>query len=158
MNHEQLTPEVRNWLTVCDWSPSRDIGDAAEELIQIRLKDAEQHGVTLIPTPQAVRAIRSYGNLRLVHPTDRESAWIMNPTFGYDGDAALIKELALELGTELFPIGYESLEYGIILIDEQGRFFVLHHTGGYYVGANDTDAFSRFLTGAAPLDAEDYFV
>lgn len=158
MNHAQLTPEVSNWLTACGWSPNRDIGDSAEELIRIRLKSAGQHGVTLIPTPQAVRVIRSYGGLRLVHPTDRGSAWIMNPTFGYDGDAAVIKELALELGTELFPVGYESLEYGIILVDEHGRFFVLHHTGGYYVGASDADAFSRFLIRTAPLDAEDFFV
>lgn len=157
-NHERLPPEVRDWLVTCGWSPERDIGYLADELIRIRLDDAERHGIALPPTPGAVRVIRDYGELRLSHPTDRRCAWIMNPTFGYDGDARAISELARGLGTELFPVGYESLEYGIILIDRSDRFFALHHTGGYYLGADEADAFSRFLTGTHAEDAEDFFV
>lgn len=158
MNSDLLTPEVHAWLSSCGWFPGRDIGAHANEFIKIRLEDAERHSVTLIPTADAVRVIRSYGKLRLVHPVDPESGWIMDPTFGYDGDATNIKELSFELGTELFPVGYDALEYGIIMVDESGRFFQLHHTGGYYMGANEADAFSRLLAGEPPVDAEDYFV
>ncbi len=82
----------------------------------------------------------------------------MDPTLGYDGDAAAIKELSSGLGVDLFPVGYETSEYGIILADEKGRLFHLHHTGGYYLGVNEFDAFSRFIQGLPDSDAEDYFV
>ncbi|MGW2647747.1 SUKH-3 domain-containing protein [Streptomyces sp. NPDC001393] len=67
-------------------------------------------------------------------------------------------ELAEGLGTALFPVGYEASECGILLVDEKGRFFHLHHTGGYYSGHDEFDAFSRFLQGLEDPDAEDYFV
>ncbi|MFJ6016688.1 SUKH-3 domain-containing protein [Streptomyces sp. NPDC092952] len=158
MNHDRLTPEVCAWLTTCQWSADRDIGARTEEWVRIRVLDAEEHGIVLTPPPEAVRIMRHYGELRIAHPTDPESAWIMDPTFGYRGDATAIAELAAELGTELFPIGYEALEYGILLADRSGRVFQLHHTGGYYMGASMADALARFLDRTAPLDAEDSFV
>jgi len=158
MDSEQPTPEVRDWLTRNDWHPGRDIGERADELIQIRVQDAERHGVPLPPIPAAVRVIHTYGWLTLSHPTVQRSAWIMDPTFGYDGDVKAIQELSVGLGVGLFPVGYESSECGIILVDENSRFFHLHHTGGYYLGENDFDAFSRFLSGVVDPDAEDFFV
>ncbi|MEU6019708.1 SUKH-3 domain-containing protein [Streptomyces sp. NPDC101194] len=158
MSSEDFTPEVRDWLAVNGWSPGRDIGDHAEELIQVRVQDAQRQGVALTPVPAAVRLIHTYGMLRLAHPRVPDMAWVMKPTIGYDGDAEAIKELASGLGTELFPIGYESSEYGILLADEKGRLFHLHHTGGYYLGENTSDAFSRFLGGVSDPDAEDFFV
>ncbi len=53
----------------------------------------------------------------------------MKPTIGYDGDAGNIKELGAGLGVELFPVGYEASEFGILLVDGRGRLFHLHHTG-----------------------------
>ncbi|MER5545720.1 SUKH-3 domain-containing protein [Streptomyces sp. NPDC002589] len=82
----------------------------------------------------------------------------MESTVGYDGDAAAVMELAAGLGTALFPVGHEASECGILLVDENGRFFHLHHTGGYYLGDSAFDAFSRFLQGLPDPDAEDYFV
>ena len=152
------TPAVHDWLTQNGWHPGRDIGQRAEELIQIRAQDAERQGTPLPPVPAAVRVVHAYGLLDLKHPTVQRSAWIMKPTIGYKGDAANIRELAFGLGVELFPIGYEASEYGIILADEKGRFFHLHDTGGYYLGESDFDAFSRFLSGVVAPDAEDFFV
>jgi hypothetical protein len=82
----------------------------------------------------------------------------MTPTIGYEGDASLIAELATGLGVGLFPVGYEESERGLILVDETGRWFHLHHTGGYFLGADEYDAFSRFLNDTEVPDAEDYFV
>lgn len=158
MNSKAFTPEVRDWLAANGWSPGRDIGDHAEELIQVRVQDAQRQGVVLTPVPAAVHLIHAYGMLRLNHPTVKHISWIMDPTLGYEGDARLIQELSFGLGTELFPVGYESSEYGLLLVDERERFFHLHHTGGYYLGENTMDAFSRFLIGAPDSDAEDYFV
>ncbi|MFJ2900723.1 SUKH-3 domain-containing protein [Streptomyces sp. NPDC087218] len=41
------------------------------------------------------------------------------------------------------------------MVDGKGRFFHLHHTGGYHLGENASGAFSRFLVGAPDPDAED---
>ncbi|MFB7013217.1 MULTISPECIES: SUKH-3 domain-containing protein [unclassified Streptomyces] len=157
MTSEQLTPEVRDWLITNGWSPGRDIKERADELIQVRVQDAQRQGFTLTPAPAAVHVIHTFGLLHMTHPAAQHISWIMEPTLGYEGDARVIQELAFGLGTELFPIGYESSEYGILLIDERERFFHLHHTGGYYLGENAADAFSRFLIGAPDPDAEDFF-
>ncbi|MEV7955763.1 SUKH-3 domain-containing protein [Streptomyces sp. NPDC087532] len=157
MTSEQLAPEVRDWLITNGWSPGRDIKERADELIQVRVQDAQRQGFTLTPAPAAVHVIHTFGLLHLTHPTAQHIAWIMEPTLGYEGDAKIIQELAFGLGTELFPIGYESSEYGILLVDERERFFHLHHTGGYYLGENAADSFSRFLIGAPDPDAEDFF-
>lgn len=66
--------------------------------------------------------------------------------------------MASGLGKKLFPVGFESSEYGILLVDETGRWFLLHHTGGYFLGEDDQDAFARFITNADTPDVEDYFV
>ncbi|MFF8715528.1 SUKH-3 domain-containing protein [Streptomyces sp. NPDC015184] len=158
MGPEKLTPEVHDWLVTNGWSPGRDIGERADELIRVRVQDSQRQGIPLTPAPVAVHTVHTYGLLRLAHPTTQGVSWVMNPTIGYEGDARGIQELASGLGVDLFPIGYESSEYGILLIDEKGRFFHLHHTGGYYLGETAADAFSRFLIGAPDLDAEDFFV
>ncbi|MEV8457878.1 SUKH-3 domain-containing protein [Streptomyces sp. NPDC052095] len=158
MNHDRLTPEVCAWLTTCQWSVDRDLGARAEELVQVRVRDSARQECPLRPVPAAVHVIRSFGLLALKHPTVQRCSWVMDPTVGYDGDARLIRELSSGLGTELFPVGYESSEYGILLVDEMERFFHLHHTGGYFLGGNTLDAFSRFLAGLPDPDAEDFFV
>jgi hypothetical protein len=43
----------------------------------------------------------------------------MKPTVGYDGDAAGTKELCGGLGVDLFPVGYEESEYGLVLVDAE---------------------------------------
>ncbi|MFF4081036.1 SUKH-3 domain-containing protein [Streptomyces sp. NPDC001777] len=158
MDPEKLTPEVRDWLVANGWSPGRDIGERADELIRVRVQDSQRQGNPLTPVPAAVHIIHTYGLLHLTHPTAQGISWVMNPAIGYEGDAEAIQELKSGLKTELFPIGYESSEHGIILTDEKERFFHLHHTGGYYLGENASDAFSRFLIGTPDPDAEDFFV
>lgn len=148
---------VSEWLVANGWFPARDIGAEAEELVRIRAEDARRQGVTLSPLPSASRIVHVYGGLTLPWPGAGRAALIMEPTVGYDGDAAAITELAAALGTRLFPVGYEWPEYGIVLVDEHGRFFMLHHTGGYYMGKDEFDAFSRLLRSEAYPDAEDFF-
>jgi SUKH-3 immunity protein len=150
--------EVADWLTEHGWFPGRDIGQQAEELIALRVQDSERQHHPLVPVEAAGRIIHSYGLLELGHPRLPTRALVMDPTGRYEGDAAQIAELAANLGQRLFPVGYEASELGLILVDETGRFFHLHHTGAYFIGSDEDDAFSRFLTGVDALDAEDFFV
>ncbi|MFD7620369.1 SUKH-3 domain-containing protein [Streptomyces sp. NPDC059802] len=152
------TTEVLDWLTRHGWFPGRDIGDSARDLIQVRLQDAEAQGFPLKAVDAAVSVIHTYGLLDLTHPRASHSSFEMEPTGGYDGDARLIAEMASGLGVPLFPVGFESSEFGIILVDEIGRWFLLHHTGGYFLGEDEYDAFSRFITNADTPDVEDFFV
>jgi hypothetical protein len=158
MASNQPAPEVLAWLTAHGWTPGRDIGEEAAELVEVRVRDAERQGVVLFPSPAAIHVVHTYGLLRLTHPRGASETWSMTPTIGYEGDAALITELATGLGVGLFPVGYEESEHGLILVDETGRWFHLHHTGGYFLGMDEYDAFHRFLNVARAPDAEDYFV
>nr|BFD84739.1 hypothetical protein StreXyl84_41400 [Streptomyces sp. Xyl84] len=154
----QQVPEVRSWLMENGWYPGRDLGEEADALIRVRMDDAERQGIPLVPVQPAIDVIHAYGGLTLPQPKTPGVAWAMKPTVGYDGDVAAISELAAGLGARVFPVGYEKSEFGILLVDEKGRFFGLHHTGGYYLGSSEIDAFSRFLMGVLDPDAEDYFV
>ncbi|MET9530941.1 SUKH-3 domain-containing protein [Streptomyces sp. NPDC006649] len=152
------SPQVPRWLRENGWAPDRDIGERASELIDVRMIDAERQGAPLLPVEPAVEFVHRYGLLRLAHPKTANLALVINPTVGYAGDAAEISELADDLGKMLFPVGYEASEYGLILVDEEGRFFHLHHTGAYFLGSDENDTFERFLKGVDAPDAEDFFV
>lgn len=107
----------------------------------------------------AIRFIHSYGDLELELPgTSPTRNLIVKPTVGYEGDAEDIVELAGHLVTQLFPVAYETIEGGIWLIDPSSRFFYLHHTGGYFLGADQQEAFMSAYTGRLLPDAEDFYV
>ncbi|MFJ1755320.1 SUKH-3 domain-containing protein [Kitasatospora sp. NPDC088134] len=149
--------DVEAWLEADGWFPGRDIGARADELIGIRVRDASAQGAPLTVFPRAVEFVRSFGELRLADPADAGRALWLRPTIGYDGDAADIGELAAGLGKALFPVGLETGENGILLVDDDGRLFYLHHTGGYFLGETPASAFAQWLSGRAMQDAEDFF-
>ncbi|WP_327143741.1 SUKH-3 domain-containing protein [Nocardia sp. NBC_01327] len=150
--------EIDQWLTDAGWFPTRDIGSTADELIQVRIEDASRQGTQLVAHDAATRFIHSYGELELpLHGKSPDAVLMFDPTVGYDGDAEDFIELATGLNRQLFPVGAETYEYGIWLIDDTGRFFYLHHTGGYYLGETPHEAFASILSGTVLTDAEAYF-
>ncbi|MEU7167896.1 SUKH-3 domain-containing protein [Streptomyces morookaense] len=159
MTLREHTPEVSNWLAQNGWHPGRDIGVVAENLIRIRVEDAAGQGWRLEVSEAATRFIHSYGELELPYPgSSPEVTLNFDPTAGYHGDAEAFAELSEGLGRKVFPVGYESYEFGIWVVDEIGRFFYLHHTGGYFLGENEFEALSLALSGKSRPDAEDFFV
>ncbi|MGW4367798.1 SUKH-3 domain-containing protein [Nocardia takedensis] len=158
MSKPSSESEVMNWLQQHGWSDGRDIGPEADKLIEYRRSNSAAQGFPLIPIQPAVDFVHRYGMLRLPHPRTPDCVLVMDPTFGYNGDAATITELGGYLGTSLFPIGYEASEYGILLADDRGRIFQLHHTGGYYMGEDAMDTFARFIGNVREPEAMDYFV
>ncbi|GAA0471298.1 SUKH-3 domain-containing protein [Streptomyces olivaceiscleroticus] len=153
------SPQVSDWLAQHGWFPGRDIGDEeVDDFISVRVRDATEQGFPMEPVDAAVRVIRTYGGLKLAHPRASDSAFEMDPTGGYDGDAREIAEMSTGLGEKLFPVGFESSEFGILLVGETARWFLLHHTGGYFLGQDEQDAFTRFITNGDTPDVEDYFV
>ncbi|WP_326614643.1 SUKH-3 domain-containing protein [Streptomyces scopuliridis] len=75
----------------------------------------------------------------------------------FRGDAEEISDLAGDLGTKLFPVGYDTYDGSTLLMDETGRFFFSHHTGAYHLGREKYEALMSLMSGEME-DAEDYFV
>lgn len=158
-SHTCHTPEVTDWLSRSGWATGRDIGPLADRLVEVRVQDAARQGWHLDVLKTATHVIRSYGNLELPYPrSSPEAALNLDPTAGYDGDAETFAEVSEGLGKKIFPVGYETYECGIWVVDEIGRFFYLHHTGGYFLGENEYDAFALALSGRSRPDVEDFFI
>lgn len=150
--------EILDWLASNGWSKGRDIADRAGELIRERVDASRRQGVELPAFVAAERIIRSYGLLHLERLGTSDSLLVMKPTVGYEGDVDDIEELRENLGLDVFPVGYDSGDFALVLVDVRGRFFSLHHTGAYFMGNDEFDAFRRFMRGLPDHDAEEYFV
>ena len=158
METENCNAEILDWLVSNGWSKGRDIADRAGVLICEQVDASRRQGVGLTPFIAAERIIRSYGLLHLERPSASDSVLVMKPTVGYEGDVEDIEELRENLGVDVFPVGYDSGDFALVLVDVRGRFFSLHHTGAYFMGNDEFDAFRRFMRGLPDDDAEDYFV
>lgn len=152
--------EIDAWLTAHGWHPGRANEPRnlarAGELLALRVRDAAAQGFPLEPWDAVRRFVASYADLAFPMPRAPERAFRADPSFGYAGDAEDIAGLAGDLGQPLFPVGWETTEMGIVLLDRTGRFFYLHGTGPYFLGGDETEALSSLMTGDQE-DAEHHF-
>ncbi|MEU5163289.1 SUKH-3 domain-containing protein [Streptomyces sp. NPDC020875] len=156
------TPEeVNAWLLAHGRRPGREDEPGnrarADRLIEVRVRRSAAEGFPLLPWDGVRRFVASYVGLEFPVPLAPERRFRADPTFGYAGDSESITELAESLGRRLFPVGWETAENGIVLLDDTGRFFYLHHTGPYFLGADEPGALAALMTGYQE-DAEDYYV
>ncbi|WP_171170973.1 SUKH-3 domain-containing protein [Streptomyces sp. I05A-00742] len=149
--------EVGSWLAAHGWFEGRDAGSEVEVLIEARIRDFREQGETLSLLATAEAFLRSYGKLELPISETTGVRLILDPTGGYDEDAEDIVELANDLGQRLFPVGYETYEGGILLVDEVDRFFYLHHSGSYFLGEGALEMFANRL-GGRTVAAEEFYV
>lgn len=155
MHRPSSAGELEVWLAEHGWSPGRDIGDRADALIAARIEDFRSQGQELASLSTARSFLHSYGLLRL--PISPTVTLVLDPTGGYEEDAEDIVELAADLGVSLFPVGYETYEGGVLLMDEDSRFFYLHDTGPYFLGRGPIEMLVNRLTGKT-VDASQYYV
>ncbi|MER5732012.1 SUKH-3 domain-containing protein [Streptomyces sp. NPDC002138] len=149
--------EVEAWLRRHGWTP--DLRDSAEadRLIDTRVRDSARQGFPLTPWEAVREFVSRYAGLEFAAPLAPERIFVADPTLGYDGDAEDITELSNEVGRKLFPVGYEFGEAGIVLMDDLGRFFYLHHTGPYFLGQDEAQALSSLMRGDQD-EVDDYCV
>ncbi|WP_171170967.1 contact-dependent growth inhibition system immunity protein [Streptomyces sp. I05A-00742] len=146
-------PGLADWLRTNGWTPGRDAGPWIQDLIDERVRDAARQGHPLTPSPAAVRFLRSFGLLELVHPKDPERRWTVDPTAGHEGDAAGIAALAADLGRGLFPVGGDTRKAGdpragsSIVMDDLGRCFSHHPSGNHHLGEDAYAALAQWLAG-----------
>ncbi|HZG01952.1 MAG TPA: SUKH-3 domain-containing protein [Streptomyces sp.] len=156
MRYPTTRQEAEAWFRRYGWSPERDIGAEADVLIRKAQEQAADDGVTLTPSEHARAFVRNYGGLKIFFRESPENYFVAKPELPFEGDAEEIKELSEALGEELFPLGYDTYDGAALLVDGRGRYFLLHHTGNYYLADDALQAVLNFLRGDTQ-DAEDFY-
>ncbi|MEK9522933.1 SUKH-3 domain-containing protein [Streptomyces venezuelae] len=151
------TEEVEAALTEAGWTRGRDVGEQLPELLAVVTERFAGEGHPVEVFTAARDFVREFGGIRLVIPGTPPDAVGFTPHWIYEESAEDVAELAANVGKKLFPVGYEAFDGSMVLIDETGRFFLLHHTGPYFLGANTYEAISCLLRGPQQ-EARDYFV
>ncbi|PZG13204.1 hypothetical protein C1I95_24165 [Micromonospora craterilacus] len=144
---------VAETLVAAGWSPDRrDDGRAREWALRIAAgaaPDGRQHVVTAA----AVEAYAEFGGLRVRPQGEGEqiaTSHVHLDPFLVRHSAATLAELAEVIGAPLTPLGEEGDGTGIVAVDEQGRVFVLDHTGDWFLGANLDEALATLVLGRQP--------
>ncbi|MEV6695183.1 SUKH-3 domain-containing protein [Micromonospora sp. NPDC051196] len=150
---ERFPPLVAEILAAAGWSPGlRDDGRAREWALRLAA-DATPDGRQHAMTAAAVQAYAEFGGLRLRPQGAGEqiapSEVHLDP-FRVRHTVATLAELATVIGVPLSPLGEEGGGTGILAVDEQGRVFVLDHTGDWFLGASVDAALSTLLLGRQP--------
>ncbi|TCB90697.1 hypothetical protein E0H26_26820 [Micromonospora zingiberis] len=150
---ERFPPLVAEILAAAGWSAERrDEGRAREWALRIAA-DATPDGRQHVLTAAAVEAYAEFGGLRLRPQGEGEqiapSEVHLDP-FRVRHSVATLAELAALTGAPLSPLGEEGGGTGILAIDEQGRVFVLDHTGDWFLGASVDEALGTLLLGQQP--------
>jgi len=156
MRYPTTRQEAEAWFRRYGWSPERDIGAEADLLIRKAQEQAAEYGVSYVLSEHARAFIRNYGGLEILFRESPKTYFYADPKSPYKGGVEEIKEFSRELGEELFPLGYDSYDGAILLVDGRGRYFLLHHTGPYYLADDALQAVLNFLRGDTQ-DAEDFY-
>jgi hypothetical protein len=150
---ERFPPQVARTLTAAGWSPDRlDEGRGREWGLRIAAHatpGGRQHTVTA----RAIEAYAEFGGLWVRSPGEGEqvasSDFHLDP-FLVRHSVETLAELAEATGAPLSPLGEEGDGTGILAVDEQGRVFVLDHTGDWFLGADLDEALTTLVLGRRP--------
>ncbi|MGW4700971.1 SUKH-3 domain-containing protein [Streptomyces sp. NPDC004285] len=152
------TPEdVDAWFREHGWFPGRDVSETVPALVADVVEEYRKAGHPLELFEAASAFLAEHGGLRLTIDARREDHLYFSPYLGHRSMPEDAAELSQGLGVRLFPVGIDDSEGSPVLIDERGRFFYVHHTGAYYMGA---DKYEAMISLAHPPmeDAEDLYV
>ncbi|MFI2779346.1 SUKH-3 domain-containing protein [Streptomyces sp. ALB3] len=149
--------DVDAWLAAAGWRPGRDVGEEAAKALAAVTGRYRFYGVEIEPSAPALAFVREHAFLRATLDTAPENDVVFTPRLVFVGDAEEIRDLGGALGVRLFPVGHDTYDGATVLMDENGRFFLSHHTGAYLLGRDKYEALIS-LTSGDMRDAEDYFV
>lgn len=152
------TPEdVDAWFREHGWFPGRDVAEQAAAFVAEVVEETRNAGFPVEPFTAATEFLAEHAGLRLTLDARRGDHLHFEPVIVRDSTAEEIAELSRNLGVRLFPVGWDSSEGEVIVVDERSRFFCLHHTGNYYMGTGKYGAMTD-LYGYPMQDAEDFHV
>ncbi|WP_328942016.1 SUKH-3 domain-containing protein [Streptomyces sp. NBC_00250] len=157
MPHLNTPEDVDAWFRDHGWFPGRDVAGTVPAMVDEITGQYREAGFPVEPFEAATAFLAEHGGLRLTIDAAREDYLYFTPYLGFRSAPAEVAELSRELGVRLFPVGLDGSEGSPVLIDERGRFFFVHHTGAYYMGADKHEAMIG-LAHAPMQDAEDFYV
>lgn len=124
-------------LRAAGWHEGRDIGAAADEMIDQVVAQGRAEGVELAASPAVSAALHEFGGLTVT----REGTGVAFPGNDFAIDPVRVArkfevyaELDRIIGGGSFPLGPEFAEHSALAIGPDGRVFLFHHTGFYIVG------------------------
>ncbi|MGW7573587.1 SUKH-3 domain-containing protein [Streptomyces sp. NPDC054765] len=140
--------EIDQLLTAAGWHPDRDMSDRVPELTEFVIDDLASHDCQVELFPEAEAFLRSYGFLTVEFPYSAERTDHFNTCAKFCSDKAEeISELMDELQQPIFPVGWDKVENGLVVMTPAGRMFYLHHSGTYYAGTGIHEVISSLYTG-----------
>ncbi|MFD3992685.1 SUKH-3 domain-containing protein [Streptomyces sp. NPDC058583] len=157
MPHLNAPADVDAWFAEYGWFPGRDVADLVPAIVAEIAEDSRNHGFPMEPFAAATDFLAEHAGLRVTLDARREDHLHFTPVIVWGSTSEDIAELSRCLGVRLFPVGRDSSEGEVMVMDEQGRFFFMHHTGNYYMGADKYEAMISLFH--CPMrDAEDFYV
>ncbi|MFJ5832950.1 SUKH-3 domain-containing protein [Streptomyces sp. NPDC093089] len=152
----ETAQDVDAWFGEHGWFPGRDVAGLVPAILADVTEDSRRQGFPLAPFPAATDFLAEHAGLRLTLDARRGDHLHLTPALPWHSAAGAIAELGRRLGVPLFPVGVDCSEGSPVVIDDRGRFFYLHHTGDYYMGADKHEAMIALAHAPMP-DAEDHF-
>ncbi|MFF5425680.1 MULTISPECIES: SUKH-3 domain-containing protein [unclassified Streptomyces] len=157
MPHLHVPADVDAWFAENGWFPGRQAGESAAAFVTAVVEESRKRGFPVEPFAAATDFLDEHAGLRVVHDARRDAYMEFTPVPYWGHTFEDMAELSRNLGVRLFPVGWDSTDAELYVIDEQGRFFCMHHTGDYYMGTGKHEAMIGLYR--TPMqDAEDFYV
>lgn len=157
MPHLRVPADVDAWFAEYGWSPGRNVAEQASVFAEEAVEESRKRGFPVVPFPAATDFLAEHVGLRVMHDVQRDDYvdFRTAPAWGHLFED--MAELSRRLDVRLFPIGWDSTDGEVYVIDERGRFFCMHHTGDYFMGTGKHEAMIGLYR--FPMrDAEDFYV
>ena len=155
---ERFPPLTAQVLRAVGWSPGRDIGDLAEQMLERAVETARVRGYEIEAFAAVRAAIHKFGGLEVTH--ERSGIGYPGDDFRIDPTRAFAdyRHFAHVVGRRVFPLAVELREGSVLLMAENGEVYFLHMSADFYAGADIDSALQTLIETAGPMtDLWEYY-
>ncbi|MFG3042099.1 SUKH-3 domain-containing protein [Streptomyces sp. NPDC048330] len=157
MPRPQSPADVDAWFGEHGWYPGRNVAEQAAAFVAEVVEESRRSGHPVEPFAAATEFLTEHAGLRVTHEVRRQEHLHFTPVPVWGDLFADMAELSRGLGARVFPIGWDSGEGEVLVIDERGRVFTMDGFGDHFLGTGKHEAMIGLFD--PPMkDAEDFFV
>ncbi|WP_314613542.1 SUKH-3 domain-containing protein [Streptomyces stackebrandtii] len=157
MPHLHVPEDVDAWFAAYGWFSGRNAAEQASAFVTEVVEESRKGGFPVEPFPAASAFLAEHAGLRVTHDLQREDHLHFTPVPVWCDLFEDMAELSRGLGVRLFPVGWDSGEGEVFVMDEQSRFFNMNSFGNYYLGTGKHEAMIGLFRWPMQ-DAEDLYV
>ncbi|MFE2013479.1 SUKH-3 domain-containing protein [Streptomyces sp. NPDC059491] len=157
MPRVKVPADVDAWFGAYGWTPGRRAEEEAAAFVAEVVEESRKSGHPVEPFAAATEFLTEHAGLRVTHEVQRQEHLHFTPVPVWGDLFEDMAELGRGLGARVFPIGWDSGEGEVLVIDEQGRFFNMNSFGNYYMGTGKHEAMIGLFNWPMQ-DAEDFYV